>query len=340
VRAAGVSLYEAFEQNSSSRSEQWRFNEQERIREVIAGFIGSPSVANVAMVPNFSWALNGVVQSLKGKKQRVLLYNNDYPSVLDPFRINGFDITLVSSPDGFNLPIEEIKSIIQNGQVDIVVLSHVQWASGYKLDIDMVAKWCKEAGIIFIVDATQSLGAMPIDVYTIGADILIASNYKWMNAGFGTGIMYISDKFLEAYPPVVAGHNSYTMHDGKWGYIPGARSYEPGHPNMFGLNILEAAIQQKNAIGIMNIEKHNHALTASLLQQLKHIPAKLVGGYDMDNRCSIIFLKDEMGLGDWLKQQNIIVTQRDGHLRISMHFYNTEADVSALINSLKEFYKS
>src|SRR4051812_14093653 len=99
VTAAGNKLYADFEHNSSSRSEEWRMHEEGRIRQTIADFIGAPA-QNIAMVPNFSWAINGIVQSLKGT-ERIMLYQLDYPSFLEPFRINNFDIACVDAPDGF-----------------------------------------------------------------------------------------------------------------------------------------------------------------------------------------------------------------------------------------------
>lgn len=336
VRQAGVALYEAFEQNASTRAEKWRFEEESAIRETIAAFVGADA-KNIAMLPNFSWGMNGIVQSLKGQVKRVLLYRGDYPSLLEPFKLNGFDITWIDAADGFTMPVDEIKRLIAASSIDIVAISHVQWTSGYRLDLNEIGALCKAHGVVFIVDATQSLGAMPINVPETRADVFIASNYKWMNAGFGTGIMYVTDDFLATYPPVVGGNNSYAMVDGKWQYAPSARSYEPGHPNMFGLNILKAAIEHKNRIGMPQIRAHNMRLTQLLLEELKHLPVTLIGGYDMDNRTSIVFVKDENGLGEWLKQHNIVVTHRDGNLRISMHFYNTEKDIEVLVDCLRKW---
>jgi selenocysteine lyase/cysteine desulfurase len=78
-------------------------------------------------------------------------------------------------------------------------------------------------------------------------------------------------------------------------------------------------------------------LTQLLLEELKHLPVTLIGGYDVTNRTSIVFLKDENGLGEWLKQHNIVVTHRDGNLRISMHFYNTEKDIEVLVDCLRKW---
>ncbi|MCW3122939.1 MAG: aminotransferase class V-fold PLP-dependent enzyme [Flavipsychrobacter sp.] len=334
--AAGHELYKDFEHNSSARSEVWRMLDEARIRQTIATFIGADA-KDVAMVPNFSWAMNAVVQSLKGT-ERVLLYARDYPSFLEPFRINQFDITWVDAPDGFNIEMDVVRDAIRNKKVDIVALSHVQWSSGYKIDLKEIGDLCREHGVLFVVDATQSLGANLIDLSALNIDVFAASHYKWMNAGFGNGTLYVADSFLKKYPPVVGGHNSYKMVGDEWKYVASAQSYEPGSPNMFGLTVTEAAINHKNKLGMPFIAQHNLQLTALLLNGLKDTPVKMLGDHTMANRCPIVYLVDVNGLGDHLKQHNIVVTHRNRHLRVSMHFHNTEKDVMALVGCVKEFY--
>lgn len=331
--AAAKAMYAEFETNSSARSEYWRFNEEGRIRETIAGFLNVPA-KNIAMVPNFSWAMNGIVQSLKGT-ERVLLYKHDYPSFIEPFRINKFDITWVDAADGFHIDIDLIRDCIFNHTVDIVALSHVQWSSGYKLDIKQVGEWCRDNGVLFFVDATQSLGSNVIDLKDIHTDVFASSNYKWMNAGFGTGELYITDSFLEKYPPVVGGHNSYKMIEGAMRYVSSAQSYEPGHPNMFGLTVLESAITHRMEQGVFHVQQHNSQLCELFLDSIKDLPINILGDYTTAHRSSIVMLKDENGLGDWIKQHNIVVTHRNGMLRVSMHYYNTEADVETLVACLR-----
>lgn len=330
-------LYADFAQNSSTRSEEWRTYEEGAIRNTIAEFIGAPA-KNVAMVPNFSWALNGIVQSLKGT-ERVLLYKGDYPSLLEPFKINNFAITWVEAPDGFNMDIERVRTAISNREVDIVALSHVQWSSGYKTDLKEIGELCKQHGVLFIADATQAMGANVIDLGNLNIDVFASSNYKWMNAGFGTGILYVADSFLAHYPPVVGGHNSYKMVNDEWKYMPSAQSYEPGHPNMFGLTVLAEAIAHKNALGVAHIEKHNLRLTSVLVSQLADLPVKILGDHTMNNRSPIVYLLDEHDLGNFIKQHNIVVTHRNGYLRVSMHYYNTADDVMALVNCIDAFYR-
>jgi selenocysteine lyase/cysteine desulfurase len=156
-----------------------------------------------------------------------------------------------------------------------------------------------------------------------------------MNAGFGTGVMYISDDFLQEYTPAVAGFNSYTFTDGQPQYIAGARSFEPGHPNMYGYSVLDAAVQHKMQVGIEHIEEHNMALTQLLLDEIKEANVQLLGDYTINNRTSFVLLKEHNNLAAMLKDNGIVATSRMGLVRISFHYYNTKQDVAKVAELLK-----
>lgn len=330
---AANKLYETFAGYTSANAEKWRDETQPLIRKHIAEFLSAP-VENIALIPNFSWGINGVVHSLRGD-EKVMLYKGDYPSLLDPFKVNGFNISWVEDTDGFTIPVERMKQQLLDERVNILAISHVQWMSGFKLDLADIAFFCREHGIRLIVDATQSLGAVPTDIAAQPVDVLIASNYKWMNAGFGTGVMYISDSFLQEYTPAVAGFNSYTFIDGKPQYFPGVRSFEPGHPNMYGFDVLDAAVQHKMQVGVEHIEEHNMALTQLLLDEMKGVNVQLLGDYTTTNRTSFVLLRDNNGLGGMLKDNGVVVTSRMGMLRISFHYYNTQQEVARVAELLK-----
>lgn len=326
-------LYDEMSEDASTHAEHWRDNVQPELRAAIGKLLNT-SGENIALLPNFSWGINGIVQSLKGD-ERVLLYKGDYPSLTEPFKINGFDITWVGDQDGFDIDTAAIKTHILAKQVDVLAISHVQWMTGFKIDLKELASWCKENDVLFIVDATQSLGAINIDLESVAIDVLISSNYKWMNAGFGTGLMYINDTFFQKYTPAVGGHNSYVPKGDKWEYEPSIKSFEPGHPNMYGFAVLHAAINHKLEVGVANIEQENKVLSQHLLDELRTLGINYLGDDDMERRAPIIFIKDEGGVWEKLKEHNIIASQRGGNIRFGIHYYNTEADIKKLVDCLK-----
>ncbi|MGJ7030997.1 aminotransferase class V-fold PLP-dependent enzyme [Niabella hirudinis] len=334
VSAAGTQLYQGFEQNSSAAAEHWRDVEVLQIKKNVAAFMGA-APGNIALVPNFSHALNSIVQALTGQ-EKILLYKKDFPSVYAPFVINNFNIVWIDDTDGFTIDLNQIASIIKKQQIDIIAISHVQWHSGFRLDLGDLCSICRQHQALSIIDATQSLGAMELQIPEIQPDVLIASNYKWMNAGFGNGILYMNDAFAQRYPAKINGFNSGTLRMTETGFSfdRGIANYEPGSLNMLGFTLLNKAIEEKNKTGLAYIEAHNTGLAKLLLHHISGLPVTLVGPAAWENRCSILVLKDERGLHQRLTQNNIVTTGRNGMVRISIHYYNTEADIQMLVSCL------
>ena len=335
---AANNLNNSISTNGSIAFYEWFYNSSERIKETSASFLGTQT-NNVGLIPNFSFGINAVVQSIKSKS-RVLLYKNDFPSLTEPFRINNFDISWLNDDDSFTISIDKLKQQALEDNVDIIALSHVQWMSGYKVDLISLGIFCKEHSILFIVDATQSLGTMPIDFDTLNADVLIASNYKWMNGGFGTGLMCATAKFMEENPAPFGGFASYAKQGKLIDYSQSVAAYEPGHLNMTGFASMGVEMQQKLKIGLTTIEQHNLALCQEVLIVLQKHNINVIGGTNMDNRVSIIVSKGTQALADHLKANNIVVTFRDNLIRISPHYYNSSADIQRLDEVLSIFLDS
>lgn len=337
VLQPGIDLYKNFESVSSAASEHWRSVTYHEVKQTVAQFVGA-GPANIAFIPNCSWGINAVVQALQGD-EKVLLYKKDFPSVYIPFVTNKFNIVWIDDEDGFIIDLEKILSIVKEENIQVVAISHVQWQTGFMIDLQALCGNCRALGVHTIIDATQSLGAVPLDVSVIRPDVLLASSYKWMNAGFGTGILYMDDAFLEKYPPVIAGahSNAYAAYTGETAM--GIGGYEPGGMNMFGLTILQKAISLKLERGLEAIGRHNAALTTLLLDGLRTLPVQLVGSADGKNRSSIVVIVQEDGLAEHLAAHNIVTTVRNGHIRASMHMDNVAGDVEAIVAGIGSWTK-
>ena len=331
---AGAELYNAFTTNSSTRSEIWRDVESIIFRKEVADFLEIEE-DRLGFIPNFSYAMNMLVQSLRGD-EHILVYKNDYPSIIEPFVQNGFRVHKIEAEDEFTIALERIEQCLAHQNIDILAIGHVQWQTGFMINLTALSSLCKKYNTLLIVDATQSLGAVPIAMQDSGIDVLIASNYKWMNSGFGNGIIYFDPSFLEKYPPVVIGAACLEF-AGK------ARSYEPGGLNMYGLTLLQEAIKEKKKLGAKELYAHNMRLTKTLLDGLATHRGKIeiFGDYSINHRSSIVVVKDQTNLkgslGKWLEQAGIIVTNRGGTLRISMHFYNTAEEVGYMLSTIERW---
>lgn len=339
IMQAGFSWYSSFTINGSTSSERWRNELQTSIKADAAALLNT-APKNVALIPNFSFTLNAVVQSLKGD-EKVLLYRKDYPSLYIPFVINNFDITWIDDEDGFFIDPEKISAVIKEKKINIVAISHVQYQSGFRADLAQLGNICRDNNALLIVDATQSLGAIETDMSALPVDVLIASNYKWMNAGYGNGLLYMNETFLATYPPKISGNNSQTFRFTDDGYVNevSINNYEPGSLDMFGFMIMQASLAEKNKTGIRQIAQHNFGLAQKLLSGLASLPVRVIGGQALENRCSIISVEETGGLHAWLSQNNIITTLRNGLVRISAHYYNTDEDIDAILHCISDWSK-
>ena len=335
--AAGAALYRGFEKNAAAASEYWRDVSSLQIREQIAAFMDAQK-EQIALVPNFSYAMNAVVQSLKGD-EKVLLYKKDFPSVFIPFIIHQFDVTWIDDENDFFIDLDTIKTVIREKNINLVAISHVQWMSGFKLDIKALCTFCRENNVRTIIDGTQSLGAFDISMQDLQPDVFIASSYKWLNAGFGTGVLYMNPDFGKNFPPKVSGahSSSFSYADNQFQFNTSVSNYEPGSVDMFGFSVLNKSIEEKMATGMPAITQHNTTLTQQFLDGLSGLPVQVIGGGSTTNRSSIVVLKDENGLAAQLAKNNIVITARHGKVRVSFHYYNTGAEVDLLITFLKNF---
>jgi len=321
-------LYDGMITNASAAVEPIRDSGIERIRTLVADFIDAPS-KQIAFIPNFSWGLNAIVQSLRGN-ERVLMYQHDYPSLTAPFKTKAFELSWIADTDGFEINESALKQKLLEEKIEILAISHVQWLSGFQIDVASIGSFCREHNIVFLLDATQSLGAIPLFPERQSIDVLISSNYKWMNAGFGMGIMYVSENFSEKYPAVVGGSKGESNI-----YSPATREFEPGHLNMHALLLLEKALEYKLNTGIETIEAHNHRQVKMLLESL---PAALIlGGSTLQGRSPIIVLKDPGTLYEHLTNQGVVAIKRGTNIRIGVHFYNTEEEINHFLSIVRAF---
>src|SRR5690606_20164620 len=139
---AGAAIYNEFAVNSSTRSEHWREKEDPIYRKALAEFLQADE-DRLAFIPNFSYAMNMLVQSLTGK-EKILLYKNDYPSITAPFIHNGFPVHLIDSEEGFALSLDQIEKAFQEEQIQIMAIGHVQWQTGFKIELKPLSDLCRK----------------------------------------------------------------------------------------------------------------------------------------------------------------------------------------------------
>lgn len=323
-----------FKREGNKRANIFRFEEHARIVNKMADFL-SCQPGQICFVPNLSYAWFAAVSALKDKKPKTLLYENDYSSLKMPFDLMGIPVVEIPDEDGYTISEDRIIDTLIKEEIEVLAVSHVQWLSGFTHDMKKLGEFCRKQGIWFMVDATQSIGGVPLFPEEYNIDLMCASNYKWMCAGFGTGVLFARDEFHEAFPPQIAGFGSLDHSNPDLPYRGGLKSYSPGHLSMSALLALEKSLDFFNEKGIANINEHNLALCRYLDDELKN--EQLLPHINRESGASFFSLESNDALTEELEKSDIRFSMRNGKARMGFHYYNSEKDVDQLVKCCRNF---
>ena len=177
-----------FDSNSTLREQQGAT--LDACRETLGKFFNCPS-QNVFLSSCFSFAFNTLLAGLP-KQSKVLLLDNDYPSVNFPTIISGFKHQFVTMDEQLEA---NLLDAIATFKPDVLILSIVQYISGLKIDLSFIQELKHQHPELLIVgDGTQFLGTDLFDFTNAGFDAVLSSGYKWLMAGFGNGFVLLSDR--------------------------------------------------------------------------------------------------------------------------------------------------
>jgi selenocysteine lyase/cysteine desulfurase len=319
---------------------EW-LEKREKIRKKVVELINADK-SEIAFTLNTSHGMNLIAGMLKRFGKEVVTMDDEFPSTTLPWLNLGYELRFVKPEDAV-YSIDEIeKNITSNTK--ILVTSHVQYKTGFKQDLVELGKLCKDRGLIFVVNATQSAGAMPIDVRKANIDFLVFSGLKWMMAGYGIGVFYMDKEWFEKVDYPVAGWQSvrdpFLVDNRKLDLRKEASAFELGCPHFSNIFALGGALDLLNEIGKENVERRIYELGDYLVKKLEELDSELsqqiVSPLDRKYRSGItvIGLKNAETIVQELHKKNIVVSARGRGLRVSVHVYNNEEDVDKLMSEL------
>lgn len=300
------------------------------------------TVSEVAFTPDVSIAMSFTAQALVQKKT-VTMLEDEFPSVVLPWISHEYKISWVKRAEDHSFSLSDFEKAITAG-AQVVVVSWVHYNSGITTDLKTLGQLCKKHGAILIVDATQGLGAIPMDVRNWNIDILMASTFKWLTGGYGTCVMYVSDEIQSALQHKAMGWNSLV----DFGIEPtlqsnwkvGAPSFELGHLKYLNIITFGQALKELQELGVQNIDQRIDSLREYLIKRFGELDKAPMTTETQQANSGIITVKADIELHRWLTKQNIITTYRDNYLRLSVHFYNDFEDVDRLLNAISGYSPS
>jgi len=315
-------------------------------QEFFARLVGAEK-NEIALVQNTSTGLNIVANMIKYPKgSNIVTTDMEYPSVVYPWLKPslGVQVRYVKSVDGKVLA-EDVDKAVDDRTVAVAV-SHAEYVNGFMHDLRALADIAHKHGAFLVVDAIQSLGAMPVDIRRSNVDFLTASCYKWMLGPAGAGYLYVRKDLIEQFEPPFIGWASVKPEVfettefwdiWKLQLSDTASRFEVGSPSFISFVGAAAAIQLLLDVGIENIQRRILSLTRTLMDSVNDLGYHLTTPDDEKTRSGIVhFLVDRaQDKAEKLGNKGIIVSARSNGLRVAPHFYNTEGDVKQLIKELQ-----
>jgi selenocysteine lyase/cysteine desulfurase len=309
--------------------DEW-YEKIEKGRTLAARLVGADE-KEIAFTKNTSEGVNLVTLLMDFKKgDNVVLTDLDFTANIYPFanlKDKGVDVKYIKSDAGKILPEDVEREIDENTK--LVSLSHVLYRTGYRLDIEEIGAICREKGVHFHVDGTQSLGALPMDVKKANIDFLSVAGFKWLLSPLGTGFFFASEEFLDRSPVLgwQSVKNPFALDPYNFEIQDSAKRFEIGTLDMGAFLGMTAALEFIDSIGVEEIEKTVLGLSSFAVEELKGMGLDVLSDFEKENASGIVSFTNPRIKKTDLLDNKIIATLRD-YVRLSPHIYNTKGEIS------------
>jgi len=243
------------------------------------------------------------------------------------------------------LPDEDaLLRALDRPRVKVLTTSWVQFATGYRVDLDRLGAACRERGIIFVVDAIQGLGALTLDLARTPVDILACGAQKWLLSPWGTGFVYVRPELVTKLEPQAVGwlstrasENFASLVDYDLTYLPDARRFEVITLPFQDFSGMNASLELMFELGPGAIAGHVADLTGRIVDWATAQPGvSLVTPAAVGQRAGIVTVRvtSTADAASRLSQAGVVFSLREGGIRLSPHFYNTRGEIDAALEIL------
>lgn len=333
------------------RSEDF-FADTERVRELTTHVFGGDTDGWV-VVPAASYGLSAAARAIEPALKagdRIVVLDEEFPSNVLPWRRvaekTGAVVTTVPTPATGDWTDATLAELSRGARV--AALSPCHWTNGARLDVEAIGDACRNAGVMLVLDATQALGAMPIDLKRVAPAFLVAAGYKWLLLPYGVGLMYVAPEWRDARPleeTWLARENAadfsalvtYSDH-----YMKGARRFEVGEKCTALLPGAIAALEQLRTWTVAEIARTLAEINVRIQARLEALGFGLA---PQPQRCPHMFgaRLPVRHTGDFvggLRAQRVFVSQRGSSVRFAPHLHVTEADIEQLLAAVTRLVRA
>ena len=344
VEASIRFLTEVAQHGNVHLSDQAEAEILDSLRAAASGLLGAPA-GSIAVVGGASEGLGQVAAILSARGGEVVLVRGDFPSVTWPWLAaherSGMRVRWVREAAGEDLTRSLVDAVGE--QTTVVCVSAVQYSTGTRIDVPALVARARTVAARVVVDVTQMAGAEPVTMQTWGVDALVCSGYKWLSAPGGVAVLALGDELVATVPPIVGWKGSATPFDftpQELSLAGDARRFELSTLSYSAAAGLLASIRLLTETGLDSIRAHAERLAASVVARTapmgwapyRSLTDPSASGHIVSLRHPTAVIEDvQAALAD---EYRIVTSSRGGGIRISLHAYNSDDDVDALVAAL------
>src|SRR5688500_13100640 len=331
-------------ENGSVNFQDW-LDTKEEARRLLAGLLGARP-EQVAFMRNTSDALSTVANGLKWRQgDNIVTFRGEFPSNIYPWLrirdVSGIELRMCEERDGRVDFADLSKLVDQNTR--LVAISHVQFASGFRMDLERLGRLVRQHDALLVVDTIQALGVVPIDVEAELVDVAAGASHKWLLAPEGVGYLYLSDRARERVEPTLVGWTSVPNPEDYVGIAQpwnrGTLAWETGTGPSALFYGLRASLELLHEYGPVRIANYLEELTDHLCERVLSKSYEIVSSREPGEKSQIVCIRHQRrfsvtALYAQLKAKNIITAPRGDRLRIAPHLYNTHDEIDQFVDAL------
>jgi selenocysteine lyase/cysteine desulfurase len=344
VKEAGLQILEKRAAPWKISSQDW-FTNSEILRD-LAAKIFQTNNNNVALIPSASYGLAAAAKNLKpGEGKEIIILEQQFPSNYYVWQnlANQRNLKIVTIQKSKNKTLTQ--SILENITADtgVIAIPNCHWIDGTWIDLQKISDAAKTVSSYLVLDLSQSLGALPVDIDSIQPDFAVSVGYKWLLGPYGLGYMYVSKKWQEEGEPLEyswltkKGSEDFSvLTNYVTEYRTGARKFDMGEfPQLNLIPMAIAGLEQVLNWKINYIQTKIKKLTDKIIDYKKK-----TGIFDANNESAghitsipvnTAYIND---LKNKLQNNNIVISFRASSIRVSPHLYNDEGDIDKLLSCL------
>jgi selenocysteine lyase/cysteine desulfurase len=305
---------------------EW-FDDADRIRRSVAQLIGCEAT-DIAFANNAATALAWLLAGLEWQPgDRIVTLANEFPNNLYAAALQDCGVEFAE------VHWDRMADALTD-RTRLVLVSTVNYATGFRPPLAELAADLRRRGMLLYVDGTQSVGALRFDIGEIQPDMLAVHGYKWLLAPNGAAFAYVSPALRARLRPSVIGWRSdrgwrevNSLHHGSPRFADAAERYEGGMLNFPSLYAMGASVDMMLELGPAEIETRVLELASRCEQILTEAGATVEHSGSPVLAAHFPEGEDVARIGQALRDERVLVSARHGRLRVSLHFYNNEADL-------------